>query len=86
MQDYFSHNEEKWNSFVKKLHFICIYGSDKETPYFIETFKNIIKDESKILKIERHKYNLKMDKRVIEKADVINFLNDYKTRVLMGRK
>ena len=35
---------------------------------------------------EKKQSNLKMDKRVIEKADVINFLNDYKTRVLMGRK
>lgn len=80
MQDYFSHNEAKWNFFVEKLHFICIYGSDEETPFFTEIFKSIIKDEAKILKIERHKYNLKMDERVMDREEVVHLLDEYKLR------
>lgn len=82
MQDYFSNNEDKWDSFVEKLHFICIYGSDEETPFFIKTFKSIIKDETKILKIERHKYNLKMSERVLDKKEVTSLLDEYKSKIV----
>lgn len=77
MQDYFNHNEEKWNEFSNKLHIIGIYGSDKETPYFIEVFKNLVAEE-KILKIERHKYNLIMENKLIKNSEIVNLLNGYK--------
>lgn len=52
MQDYFNHNEDKWDEFTNKLTIIGIYESDEEAPFFIEPFKKIVKDQTKILKIE----------------------------------
>ncbi len=80
MQDYFSKNENKWDAFLTKLHFICIYGSDEETPYFIEHFKSLV-EENKILKIERHKYKQKMNDRIIENIKIIRLLDKYKERI-----
>lgn len=80
MQDYFNHNEEKWEKFTSKLHIVAIYGSDEETPYFIETFKNVV-NEAKILKIERHKYNLKMHDKIIENDKIIALLNNFKKQL-----
>lgn len=82
MQDYFNHNEEQWDFFIQKLYFICIYGSEEETPFFVKTFENLVNDESKILKIERHKYNLKMNNRIIDNSDIINAIDIFKTQLL----
>lgn len=78
MQDYFSQNEDKWVPFCEKLYFICIYGSDEETPYFIEHFKALVKEE-RILKIERHKYKMKMKDKVIDNQKVIELIGLFKT-------
>ncbi len=80
MQDYFSKNENKWDAFLTKLHFICIYGSDEETPYFIEHFKSLV-EENKILKIERHKYKQKMNDGIIENIKIIRLLDKYKEKI-----
>jgi transcriptional regulator with XRE-family HTH domain len=81
MQDYFIHNEDKWNSFTKKLYFICIYGSDEETPLFINYFYHLVNDSSKILKIERHKYNLKMNDKILDNKDLIKLIDDFKWKL-----
>lgn len=80
MQDYFSHNEDKWDMFINKLHFICVYGSDEETPYFIECFKSLI-NEDRILKIERHKYDIKMNDKVINNENIIKMLDSFKITI-----
>lgn len=81
MQDYFNHNEDKWNSFTNKLYFICIYGSDEETPYFINTFLNLVNDSSKILKLERHKYNIKMNDKIVDNKELIKLITDFKEKI-----
>lgn len=81
MQDYFNHNGDKWESFTNKLHFICIYGSDEETPCFINTFINLVDDVSKILKLERHKYNLKMNDRILENKKLVKLIDDFKLKL-----
>ena len=82
MQDYFNHNEDKWESFTNKLHFICIYGSDKETPLFINNFYNLVNDGSKFLKLERHKYNLKMKDRILDNSELIKLIDEFKEKLL----
>ena len=82
MQDYFNHNEGKWNFFIDKLHFVCIYGSDEETPYYINFFNELIQDQSKILKIERHKYNLKMNDKIMDNNELIKLIDEFKKKLV----
>lgn len=81
MQDYFNHNEDKWDSYIKKLHFICIYGSDEETPHYINYFNNLINDDSKILKIERHKYNLKLDDKILDNKELVKLIDKFRRKL-----
>lgn len=85
MQDYFNHNADKWNAFIDKLYFVCIYGSDEETPFFVNVFLSLVNDSSKILKIERHKYNLKMSDRAIDNNDIINLLEEFKAKISLSK-
>ena len=72
MQDYFSKNSDKWDAFASKTKIIAIFGSEKETPLFIPTLSQLVNgDYSKILKIERHIYNLKMEDRVIDNSSAL---------------
>ena len=51
---------------------IAIFGSEKETPLFIPTLLQLVNgDYSKILKIERHVFNLKMEDRVIDNSSAL---------------
>ena len=81
MQDYFNHNEDKWDSYINKLHFICIYGSDEETPHHINYFDNLINDDSKILKIERHKYNLKLDDKILDNKKLVKLIDEFRRKL-----
>ena len=81
MQEYFNHNEKKWKSFVNKLHVVCVYGSDNETPYFTKTFINLGISEENILKIERHKYNLKMQDKIIDNMNFMKQIKEFKTKL-----
>ena len=72
MQDYFSKNSDKWDAFASKTKIIAIFGSEKETPLFIPTLSQLVNgDYSKILKIERHVFNLKMEDRVIDNSSAL---------------
>lgn len=82
MQDYFNHNEDKWDSYIKKLHFICIYGSDEETPHYINYFNDLINDDSKILKIERHKYNLKLDDKILSNKELVELIDEFRRKLI----
>ena len=82
MQDYFNHNEDKWDSFINKLYFVCIYGSDKESPNFIDTFLSLVNDSSKILKLERHKFNLKMNDNILDNNELIKLIDEFKGKLM----
>lgn len=72
MQDYFSKNSDKWDAFVSKIKIIAIFGSEKETPLFVPTLSQLVNgDNNKILKIERHVFNLKMKGRVIDNSSIL---------------
>ena len=83
MQDYFSLNSEKWKTYISKLKIIAIFGSEKETPLFIPTLLQLVDDdESKILKIERHNYNLKMCEKVIDNSELIDLIDSFNSKIL----
>lgn len=78
MQDYFNNNSDKWNIFIKKLKIIAIFGSEKETPLFIPTLLQLVDgNNNQILKIERHKYNLKINDKVIENNELLNKIDSF---------
>lgn len=80
MQDYFNNNENNYEKFIDKLYIIGVYASDEETPLFIPTISSIINDNNKVLKIERHKYHLKMNEEAIENKDIKEIINLYKDK------
>lgn len=70
MQDYFNHNEEKYEIFLKKLYIIGIYGSQKVSPYFMPILSSCFKKEEvqkHMLGIERHLYNQKINDSILMK-------------------
>lgn len=77
MQDFFYSNA-KWDEFIDKMNIIAIFGSEEESPLFIPTLLQLVNgDESKILKIERHKYNLKLNDKVIDNNELLNKINSF---------
>lgn len=78
MQDYFNINNDKWDIFVNKIKIIAIFGSEEETPLFIPTLLNLVKgDKTKLLKIERHKYKLKLNDKVINNNELIKEIDEF---------
>lgn len=78
MQDFFNNNSNKWNTFIKKLKIVAIFGSEEETPLFVSTLLQLVNgDNSKILKIERHKFNIKMDDKVTENKELLNKIDSF---------
>lgn len=78
MQDFFNNNTDKWDMFVKKVRIIAIFGSEKEFPLFIPTLLQLVNgDNSKILKIERHKYNLKLNDSVLENKELLSIIDSF---------
>lgn len=72
-QDFFRHNEEKYEGIISRLYIIGIYGSREQTPDFIPCFEKWF-DDSKyinhVLGIERHKYNQKMTDLILDVEEV----------------
>ena len=81
MQDYFNHSEDKWDSYIKKLHFACIYGSDEESPHYINYTNNLINDDSKKLKIERHKDILKLDDKILDNKELVKLIDELRRKL-----
>lgn len=79
-QDYFMHNEEKYENILKRLFIIGIYGSEEESPDFIPCLEKWF-DGSKycnhVLGIERHKYNLKLKDSVLDVDEVKNKISEF---------
>lgn len=87
-QDYFMHNEDKYENFVKRLFIIGIYGDSNQSPDFISCFEKWFdgtKYSNHVLGIERHKYNLKLKDSVLEvdelKIIIDEFINPTKTKI-----
>ena len=81
-QDYFMHNEDKYENLVKRLFFIGIYGDSEKSPDFIPCFEKWFEGTrytNHVLGVERHKYNLKLKDSILEidelKTKIEEFIN-----------
>lgn len=78
MQDYFNGNNDKWDDFQNKIKIIAIFGSKEETPLFVPTLLNLVKgNKNKLLKIEKHKYKLKFNDKVIDNKQLIKEIDNF---------
>ncbi|MGN1399813.1 MAG: hypothetical protein ACI4WG_07445, partial [Erysipelotrichaceae bacterium] len=56
----------------------AIFGSEEETPQFIPTLLNLLNgNKNKLLKIERHKYKLKLNDKVINNKQLLKEIDDF---------
>lgn len=83
-QDFFMHNEDKYEDIIARLYIIGIYGSKEETPDFIPCFEKWFSCSNytnHVLGIERHKYNSKMTDSILDieevKDDIQKFLGNF---------
>ena len=42
---------------------------------------NLINDDSKILKIERHKYNLKLDDKILDNKELVKLIDEFRRKL-----
>ena len=87
-QDYFMHNEDKYENLVKRLFIIGIYGDSEKSPDFIPCFEKWFEGTrytNHVLGIERHKYNLKLKDSILQvdelKATIEEFINPTKAKI-----
>lgn len=80
MQDYFNNNESKYEDFINKLHIIGIFGSKEESPLFIPLLSSWFENDDKILGIERHKINSKINDNIIDDMSIKKELDTYKIK------
>ena len=87
-QDYFMHNEDKYENLVKRLFIIGIYGDSNQSHDFISCFEkwfNVTRYTNHVLGIERHKYNLKLKDSILEveelKTMIDEFINPTKAKI-----
>ena len=87
-QDYFMHNEDKYENLIKRLVIIGIYGDSKNSPDFIPCFEkwfNGTKYTNHVLGVERHNYNLKLKDSILEvdelKTIIGEFINPTKAKI-----
>lgn len=79
-QDYFMHNEDKYEQFVKRLFIIGIYGDSKKTPDFIPCFEKWFNGTiytNHVLGVERHKYNLKLKDSILEVDELKTMIKEF---------
>lgn len=79
-QDYFMHNEDKYENLVKRLFIIGIYGDSKKSPDFIPCFEKWFESTrytNHVLGIERHKYNLKLKDSILEVDDLKTMIDEF---------
>lgn len=63
---------------MNKIYIIAIFGSEEETPLFIPTLLQLVNgNQNKLLKIERHKYKLKLHNKVIVNKQLLNEIDDF---------
>ena len=79
-QDYFMHNEDKYENLVKRLFFIGIYGDSKKSHDFIPCFEKWFEGTrytNHVLGIERHKYNLKLKDSILEVDELKTMIEEF---------
>lgn len=80
MQDYFNTNENKYEDFINKLHIIGIYGSKEKSPLFIPILSSWFENDNKVLGIERHKINSKINDDITDNLLIKKELDDFKMK------
>lgn len=79
-QDYFMHNEDKYESIIKRIFIIGIYGDNEKTPDFIPCLEKWFKGSkysNHVLGIERHKYNLKLNDSILNVAEIKKSISEF---------
>ena len=79
-QDFFMHNEGKYEEFLKKLFIIGIYGNKEQAPDFIPCFEKWFKCSkysNHVLGIERHKYNLKLNDLILNVEEIKSAIDEF---------
>lgn len=79
-QDYFMHNEDKYENLVKRLFFIGIYGDSEKSPDFIPCFEKWFEGTrytNHVLGVERHKYNLKLKDSILEVDELKTMIEEF---------
>ena len=79
-QDYFMHNEDKYENIIKRLFIIGIYGDKEQSPEFIpclEKWFNGSKCPNHVLGIERHKYNLKLKDSILAVDEIKKSISEF---------
>lgn len=79
-QDYFMHNEDKYENILKRLFIIGIYGSNEESPDFIpclEKWFSGSKYSNHVLGIERHKYGFKLNDSILNVEEIRNSIDEF---------
>ena len=79
-QDFFVHNEVCYEEIIAKLYIIGIYGDKEKTPDFIPCFEKWFEGslyKNHVLGIERHKFEQKMDDKILEVQEVQRMLKAF---------
>ncbi len=79
-QDYFMHNEEKYENILKRLFIIGIYGDKEQNPDFTDCFEkwfNGYKYSGHVLGVEKHKYGLKLKDSVWDVEEIRNSISEF---------
>lgn len=79
-QDYFMHNEDKYENLVKRLFIIGIYGDSEKSPDFIPCFEKWFEGTrytNHVLGVERHKYNLKLKDPILEIDELKTMIEEF---------
>ena len=79
-QDYFMHNEECYEKIISKLYMIGVYGDSETTPDFIPCLEKWFEGTSyknRVLGIERHKYDQRMEDKILDVEEVREMLKTF---------
>lgn len=79
-QDYFMHNSDTYTNIANKLYIIGVYGSQKESPDFMECFAKWFESqplEQHLLGIQRRPYQQRISDSILEIAEVKNSINAF---------
>lgn len=72
-QDYFMHHGEQYEEIISRLYIVGVYGKQESAPDFIPCFEKWFEGSSyknRVLGIERHRYDLKMEEAVLDVEEV----------------
>lgn len=72
-QDFFLHNESRYEEIVEKLYIIGVYGNSEDSPDFLDFFArqyDFPNPGKHILGLEQHRYHQKMGDFLLEVEDV----------------